>query len=162
VTEFGALERYAPALPLPRVAFIPGRTPRPEPAMFALDEALLTPERWRENSIWLHGVDLYNHGFAWEAHEAFEHLWRATADQRQREFFQALIQGAAAALKRALGEDSGSKQLAERAAHKLDALAQDLTPRYMGLDHRLFSARFRAFGASTANGFDARPLLRLF
>jgi hypothetical protein len=161
VTESGALERYAPALPFPRVAFVPGRTPRPPPAQFALDAALLDPTRWRENPIWLHGADLYNHGFAWEAHEAFEHLWRAPQDPRQKEFLQALIQCAAAALKRALGETAGSMRLAERAVDKLDALAAGLTPRYMGLDHRAFSKQLRAFGTSSAAGFEDRPLLRL-
>jgi hypothetical protein len=161
VTGLDGRERYAPALPLPPVAFLPGRTPRPARAEFALDAALLAPERWRDNVIWLHGVDLYNHGFAWECHEAWEHLWRASGDPRQRSFLQALIQCAASALKRALGESQGSTRLAQRAVEHLDGLAGEIAPRYMGLDHRAFSARFQAFGATYGAGFDDRPRISL-
>lgn len=161
MTESAGGARYAPALPLPCVAFLPGRTPRPPRAHFELDAALLAPERWRENVIWLHGVDLYNHGFAWEAHEAFEHVWRATPDARQRAFLQALVQCCAAALKRALGSESGCSRLAERAAAGLAVLAPEIAPRYMGLDHRAFIARFLAFASAPEQRFAERPRLRL-
>ena len=38
------------------------------------------PESWRENADYLYGVDLYNHGYLWEAHEAWEGLWHKAAD----------------------------------------------------------------------------------
>lgn len=161
MTESGARQRFAPDVPMPRAAFLPGRMPRPPRAEFALDPALCAPERWRENQVWLHGADLYNHGFAWECHEAWEHVWRSASDPRQRLFLQALIQCAASALKRALGEMAGSMRLAERAVQNLDGLASEIAPRYMGLDHRAFATRFRAFGASADAGFDDRPRLRL-
>lgn len=161
MTQFGARVRYAPALPLPRVAFVPGRTRRADRIEWAADAPLAAPEDWRNDLRYLHGIDLYNHGFAWEAHESFEHVWRATADPRHKQFLKALIQACAAALKRELGNRAGSTRLAERAAQMLDALAPELTPRYMGLDHRAFSAGLRAFGASAEAGFQDRPLLQL-
>jgi hypothetical protein len=148
-------------MPLPEVAFLPGRTARPSRAGFELDGTLLAPERWRENLIWLHGVDLYNHGFAWEAHEAWEQIWAASPDPLQKRFLQSLIQAAASALKRALDERSGSRRLAQRACDGLDALSSELSPNFMGLDHARFCARFRAFGASAEARFDDRPRLRL-
>ena len=51
-------------------------------------------------AVFLYGVDLYNHGYLWEAHEAWEGLWhQAKRDALQAEFLQGLIQCAAAALK---------------------------------------------------------------
>jgi len=148
-------------LPLPRVAFLPGRTARPARFECTLDEAALAPERWRENTAWLFGVDLYNHGFAWEAHEVWEPLWLRASDPRHKLFVQALIQCAASALKRALGEPSSSKRLAERACLKFAALESELPAGYMGLAHAAFAADFRTFGASSDADFEARPRLRI-
>lgn len=146
-------------LPLPAVPFLPGRTARPASFEIELDEAALAPELWRANTTWLFGVDLYNHGFAWEAHEAWETLWLRARDPRQRSFVRALVQCAASALKRALGEPSGSQRLAERACLALEGLATELPQRYMGLEHAAFCADFRTFGASLDLDFDARPRL---
>ncbi len=35
------------------------------------------PEEWRACRNYLYGIDLFNHGFYWEAHEAWEGLWVA-------------------------------------------------------------------------------------
>jgi len=35
------------------------------------------PERWPACRSYLIGVDLFNHGYYWEAHEVWERLWHA-------------------------------------------------------------------------------------
>jgi hypothetical protein len=76
--------RYWPDQPLPPYAYVPGRTPHPqrdagghgvqlEPAgIVAVD-----PADWRTSAAFCYGVDLFNAGYPWEAHEAWEDLWRA-------------------------------------------------------------------------------------
>ncbi|MBM4011987.1 MAG: DUF309 domain-containing protein [Planctomycetes bacterium] len=93
--------RYAPAVPLPPAGYVPGHDlPHPvndptghlhasrglldEPQItraglpmdsasrrHALAALLIADARWR------HAVDLFNAGFAWEAHEAWEGFWQA-------------------------------------------------------------------------------------
>ncbi len=62
--------------------------------------AFVPAERWRESEDYLYGCDLYNYGYWWEAHEAWEGLWQVT-DKRgvQGRFLQCLIQVAACHMK---------------------------------------------------------------
>ena len=69
---------------LPPYTFVPGswphprRDPRghsfgsPEPEATPLD-----PAGWRDSAVYLRGIELFNGGYYWEAHEAFEALWNA-------------------------------------------------------------------------------------
>lgn len=78
------IDRYCPDQPFPAYAYVPGRTPHPqrdadghgvqlEPArIVAVD-----PGAWRTSAAYCYGVDLFNAGYPWEAHEAWEDLWRA-------------------------------------------------------------------------------------
>jgi hypothetical protein len=67
--------------------------PPPRPVAVDLD-ALATNDDFR------FGVDLFNHGFPWEAHEAWEPLWFAAPRERpERALLQGLIHAAAAAVK---------------------------------------------------------------
>jgi len=84
--------RYWPERSLPERAFIPGRGPKPAAAA-EQRAAYLSAERWRDSAAYLWGVDLYNYGYAWEAHEAWEALWRAAKrDATQATYLQGLIQ----------------------------------------------------------------------
>lgn len=168
MNDDGRVVRYAPTLELPSYAFLPGRAPHPtrDPRghSFKIETPAVidpAPDRWRDNAAWLFGVDLYNHGFAWEAHEAWEILWRTTRDPDQKRFVQGLIQCAAAALKQNLGNAVGCARLACLGTDKLDDLRTRIPGRYMGLNHAAFAADFRAFGTSAAARFEARPRLVL-
>ena len=59
---------------------------------------------------YLYAIDLYNYAYWWECHEVLEGLWRAGQTTKQGNFFRALIQLAAANLKRSLGLRAGSGQ----------------------------------------------------
>lgn len=96
--------RLVPELPLPPAPHRPG-APRPTLAIPA-DPARAF--RW--------GVDLLNHGFAWEAHEVWEARWREAAGDERR-LLQGLIQLAAARLASALGRSDAT--LLARAAARL-------------------------------------------
>jgi hypothetical protein len=66
------------------------------------------------------GIELFEHGYFWEAHEAWEGPWRRSAPaDPSRSIWQALILVAAAALKRARGEHPAAARLAGKAGDRL-------------------------------------------
>ncbi len=68
------------------------------------------------------GVRLYNAGRYWEAHEAWEQVWRSAPDA-ERPFWQGLIQAAAAMLHRERGNAHGLRTVGEAAVARLRAPA---------------------------------------
>jgi hypothetical protein len=122
----------------------------------------LNAELWAENADYLWGVDLYNHGFLWEAHEAWEGLWHAAKhDVRQALFLQGLIQCAAACLKIAMEQPRGLQWLTELGTEKLALVARESAGPYMGLDVVAFVARMRAFADSAPSSDEGRPRIEL-
>ena len=84
------LPRYLPDEPWPAYAYHPGQDPHPtrDPAGHshgvAEDESPAEPaEAWARSRRFLLGVDLFNHGYAWEAHEAWESMWLRPAERAQ-------------------------------------------------------------------------------
>lgn len=162
--------RQLPERPFPPYAFLPGRDPHPtrDPRGHSFSDepeppaAYYPPERWHENEDYLFGVDLYNHGYLWEAHEAWEGLWhQAKHDRDQAEFLQGLIQCAAAALKVTMEQPRGLERLSEQGLGRLEGVAASASPRYMGLDLRDFVATFRRFAVSGPESADERPIIEL-
>lgn len=163
-------QRYLPARPFPAYAYLPGRDPHPtgDPAGHSYTgerepaAAYLPPERWRDNDDYLFGCDLYNHGYLWEAHEAWEGLWhQAKHDPDQAELLQGLIQCAAASLKVPMQQPAGLVKLSEKGTARLFGIAERGRPHFMGLDLLDFVRAFRAFAASTPADNDARPRIEL-
>lgn len=137
--------RYAPHRPLPPYAHVPGRTPHPvshpQGHSFGQPEAApppVDPQAPGQSAAFLWGVDLFNHGYYWEAHETWEGLWRAagragpTAD-----FLKGLIKLAAAGVKAREGRPEGVRRHAQRAGALFQAARTALgaeTARYLGLE----------------------------
>ena len=161
--------RYAPARAFPPYPFLPGRDPHPtnDPrghSYGAIESKppYRPPERWRENDEYLFGVDLYNHGYLWEAHEAWENRWHlAKGDADQASFLQGLIQCSAASLKVPMGQPNGLAKLAEIGTSRLETVARNAGGRFMGLDVPSFVSAFRTFAASNPSSADARPKIVL-
>ncbi|MGI9414317.1 MAG: DUF309 domain-containing protein [Hyphomicrobiales bacterium] len=113
------------------------------------------------HSAFLFGIDLYNHGFFWEAHELWEPCWMALApNSRERTGCRALIQGANACLKLRFGwrkaffRLSGEVARLVRDAHagQGDVLGIDLET--WSQDFSVFAERLRA-GGELDPGYDA-------
>jgi len=86
-----------------------------------------------------YGVDLFNHGFFWEAHEVWEAVWlEATPNSGRRQGVRALIQMANALLKRDMKKPNACRRLADEVARL--ALDADLSGE--GLDIAALAARF--------------------
>jgi len=129
---------YAPETPLPAVAYVPGRTARPGAAAHPAPHAAAVPASERSASgrtgdraplaaspAFRHGVDLFNHGFYWEAHEAWEELWLPLPrDGVESALLQGLIQAAAALLKLRTGARSPAATIWERGRARLVQVAE--------------------------------------
>jgi hypothetical protein len=148
--------------PLPLYRFIPGRSPHPrkdsrghsyrepEPRL-----AAFPPEDWRRAEDYLYGIDLYNFAYWWECHEVFESLWHAVGTKtEQGNFFQALIQFAAANLKRFTDREPAVENLLRYGLRRLERLPAV----YMGVDIVKLSDETRSFGK---NRRDQPPLIAL-
>src|SRR5690606_933206 len=99
--------RLLPAAELPRYTHIPGTgTPHPyrDPRGHSFNRKPPTPkplneDRWAECRSYLIGLDLFNLGFYWEAHDEWERLWRSSnPDSMVGKFLKGLVKLAAAGI----------------------------------------------------------------
>src|SRR5262245_50212565 len=109
-SEVGMTEiaRYVPERPLPPYRDVPGGAqPHPisDPAGHMANQphsppTAIDPANWSASRDYLYGFDLFNHGFFWEAHEAWEGLWHAAGRVGfVADFLKGLIKLAAAGVK---------------------------------------------------------------
>jgi hypothetical protein len=84
------------------------------------------PDNWRGSEAYLYGLDLFNAGFYWEAHEAWEGLWHACGRRgTTADFLKGLIKLAAAGVKHREGQPRGVASHACRAADLFRAAGAD-------------------------------------
>jgi uncharacterized protein len=131
---------FLPDEPFPPYSYVPGQFPHPHSDPRGHSHGL-THERppaldarvWQTSRAYLRGVDLFNHGFYWEAHEAWEELWLACGRHGPAAMFlKALIKLAAAGVKLREGQPEGVRSHARRALALLDQFGS--RQRYMGVD----------------------------
>jgi hypothetical protein len=124
--------RYCPDRPLPPYSYVPGLSPHPtsdprghsympagppQPVIFLVD-------RLGENAMFRFAIDLYNHGYYWEAHEAWESLWHAAGRRGEAaDFLKGLIKLAAAGVKLREGRPLGVMRHARRAGELFRSVA---------------------------------------
>jgi len=168
------LPRLAPELPLPPYSYIPDRLPHPirDPRghMYGRPPqppTPLDPARWQECRTYLHGIDLFNHGYYWEAHEVWEGPWRlAGRETTLGQFLQGLIKLAAAGVKVRQGMPAGVAQLAAGAAEHFRRVAETcgVDAVYLGLriaDLLVYCGRAGALSGAARAG-DSTAVLRVF
>jgi uncharacterized protein len=143
----------------PSSRFLPGRSPHPRRnpqghsyGQAAPDPVPLLPDQWRQMDDYLYAVDLYNFAYWWECHELLEGFWHAAGRKtEQGNFFRALIQLAAANLKRFVGYRQAADNLMLRAITRLEQVPS----LYMGVDVASLMSELRAHRCGLA------PLIRL-
>ena len=134
-----AIVRLLPGETLPPYSYVPGLFPHPtsDPlghsyGHHASPVAAPTDDAWSHCTPYLHGIDLFNFGYYWEAHEAWESVWHACGRRGPlADFLKALIHLAAAGVKLREGRGDGAAGHARRAEALFASLA---APRVMGLD----------------------------
>lgn len=129
--------RLCPDRPLPPYSYVPGHFPHPisDPRGHSYHDAAITTtvpgdhqimsvpsghnSDWNESSDYLFGIDLFNHGFYWEAHETWEQVWiELGRTGRDADFIKGLIKLAASGVKAREGRPIGVQRHAHR-AHEL-------------------------------------------
>jgi uncharacterized protein len=137
------LPRYCAKHALPPYSYVSGVTPHPtsDPrghsfGVHAEPAEPLEETSFRSNATYLYAIDLFNHGFYWEAHEAWEALWHAAGRRgATADFLKGLIKLAAAGVKVRQGKPVGVRKHAGRAAELFQQTACAATHRhYMGLE----------------------------
>jgi uncharacterized protein len=131
------------AVPLPAYSYFPGCAwPHPNRSSGGhvkkdlAGGGLRSPvdKRWWSTKF-LRGVELFNAGYYWEAHEVWEELWHVERRQGPTaEVLKALIKLAAAGVKVREGRENGVRTHCHRAAASFAAAAGQGGPRQLGLD----------------------------
>lgn len=125
----------------PPYRFVPGENPHPTESPLGhsygkkeREIEILVPDNWRTTEPYLYGIDLYNYGYWWESHEAWESLWRgASGREVSRDYLQGLIKISAAFLKWHLRQSTGLSNLYIGAVQHLLKVLKEY-PVYMGLN----------------------------
>ena len=107
------------AFPFPPYSYVTGHTPHPlrDPHGHGCAGPAGTVLPGARCEMYLWGIDLFNGGYYWEAHEAWEAVWHA-ADRKgmAADFCKALIKLAAAGVKAREGREAGVTRHARRCA----------------------------------------------
>jgi predicted metal-dependent hydrolase len=157
--------RLLPGRPLPPYTFVPGRTPHPvsDPAGHMHGHApepaeRLDPDRWQDNVAYLFGIDLFNAGFYWEAHESWERLWHLAGRRGPvADFVKGLIQLAVAGVKVLEGLPDGVVAHARRAAELFGTTAPGRT-HFAGMSLQRLMEAAMAAQKTTSHARPAGPV----
>lgn len=144
--------RLLPQRSFPDYAYLPGRQPHPvrDPAGHSYHVGPLPPatQASLDSDAFAWGQDLFNHGYYWEAHEAWEDLWQAAArGSAVRMLLKGLILVSAAGVKIREGKHNAALRHAGRAAA--------LFRRLMTVQHSDFAPALGNFLAALADHAEA-------
>ena len=124
----------------PSYSYVPGHWPHPfnspEGHGFKLE---LDPSQpldlvnWNQCEAYTAGVRLFNAGYYWEAHEAWELVWgRMGKHTLEGQLLQSLIKIAAAAIKIRQGQSKASRSLLTQSSKHLTKVMERHTETYAG------------------------------
>jgi hypothetical protein len=143
-SEARDVSRLVPDEPFPLYSFVPGLFPHPsaDPTGHSYGRVPVLPQpldpaHWQSSRLYLYGIDLFNFGYYWEAHEAWEELWQACGRRGLTAIvLKGLIHLAAAGVKVRERRPEGVRSHGLRAAELFRLAADELNPSgdiYLGL-----------------------------
>lgn len=99
----------------------PGNIETKRPSHFIPDYFYQTVKgNWENNLLYLLGIQLYNHGYYWECHEALEYVWNEWGRKNKRaKLLQGFIQLAAMFLKLKKNDLKSAKLLQSSVQNKI-------------------------------------------
>ena len=111
-------------LSLPPYTYVPGHWPHPvrDPGGHSYGVKPLTSppldlRQWRECARYLEGMDLFNQGYYWEAHQAWEDIWKVMGrGGSEAQLLQGLIKVAASGIKIRQGYPKAARSLLTQSA----------------------------------------------
>ncbi len=128
---------------LPPYSYVPGGPwphPRSSPEGHSYQRSEphappIVPDQWQDSAVYLRGITLFNAGYYWEAHEAWELLWHAHGRKGPvADVLKALIKLAAAGVKAREGQSHGVRVHAGRAQGLFQAVRMSVGRTLLGLD----------------------------
>ena len=140
--------RLVPDEPFPPYSYVTGRFPHPTRDLAGHSFGVVpvpcpAPDLklWHDCHPYLFGLDLFNYGYYWEAHEVWEGVWHSCGRTGSAgDFIKGLIKLAAAGVKAREGRIEGVRRHGRRAAELFGQVASHLPPgqiRYFGLPLQL-------------------------
>ena len=142
-TSIGRPTRLFPNRPLPPYSYVSRHFPHPTREVgghsYGCEEPKISIDyesQWQVCDPYRWGIDLFNCGYYWEAHESWEAVWHGAGRRGPiADFCKALIKLAAAGVKAREGRVNGVRQHAKRAKQLLESVAAriDGGARFMGL-----------------------------
>ncbi|MEQ8211087.1 MAG: DUF309 domain-containing protein [Lacipirellulaceae bacterium] len=154
---------------LPPYSYVPKQTPHPvsDPTghWYGREEVVpppLSPGDWHASETYLYAIDLFNHGYYWEAHEAWESLWHAAGREGTvADWLKALIKLAASLVKAREGNPRGVERHARRSLELIDLVAAEISESsFCGLSLARVEAIARGFLSELGNQtLDTNPAL---
>lgn len=122
----------------------------------------LEADSWPDNGDYLFGLDLFNHGYYWEAHEAWEGVWIAGGKKGPvAEFLKGLIKLTAAGVKARQGMPAGVEKHSEKALEHFERASEGLEgDRFAGFTFREledFARHVREHSESWISGREEGP-----
>ncbi len=132
--EKNILPKRFSTISFPAYRYVPTQNPHPvihpDGHSFGKEETeieRILPEHWQKNSLYLYGIDLFNYGYWWEAHEAWETIWLKTKKfDLEGQYLQGLIQMSAALLKLYQGNKKSFFKLYQEASKRLNFCLSEL------------------------------------
>ena len=154
------------SLQLPAHAYVPGRTPRHADGfldhILDLADPVTTEKDAHRNDAWLFGLRLLEHGYYWEAHEVLERVWlNALPNSLERNFVQAMIHLANAALKIRMDREDAAVKLGKLALRCVEESALRQKPQFMGIDIQSLRRSTPEFGPGASEDSARRAIATL-
>ena len=108
----------------PAYAYIPGHWPHPSNdvnghsyGVHASPACALDLASWQDCTTYMDGIWLFNEGYYWEAHEAWEAIWKLMGRHGiEEQFLKGLIKVAASGIKIRQGHGKAARSLLTQAA----------------------------------------------
>lgn len=104
------------------------------------------PEQWLENAAWRLGYELFHKRFFWEAHEAWEPLWRASPPgSAERHLLRSLLQWSASGVQLTAGRLEAALRTAEKAHVAVAKLQAGGVTACLGVDVQSLATSMQRF-----------------
>ncbi len=152
---------------VPAYTYVPGHWPHPnrDPEGHRFDQSLspakhLNLTDWETCTRYTEGIELFNQGYYWEAHEAWEEIWRLDGKHGpQGQLLQGLIKIAAAGIKIRQGHSKASRSLLTQASKHINKVMDKHPEKFgAGLHLKVLERWCRDFRDEVGD-IEARPTL---
>ena len=125
---------------LPPYTYVPGHWPHPtrDADGHSVELEAGTPTNldlrdWESCNNYRRGIQLFNHGYYWEAHEAWEGIWRLNKKSGpQAQLLQGLIKVAAAGIKIRQGHAKAARSLLTQSAKHFQRVMEKHLEKFAG------------------------------